>query len=206
MVAPGTGNIFVFTEILVSIGDIIASQDAPSNITADLSNFDLTDLNIHRITAIVEGRMIGGTLRDNLFEVERAITAGNIQIAYVPHLIRVMLQLGSPIITDLTGNSDDIYMDVAPVIIDERMFLPVRFVAEDMLGLPTVGWDDDTRTVTLIDGDNTLSFAIGEMAPGMDAPAQIVNDRTMVPIRFVSEFFDATVNFDDSTGVVEIIR
>jgi len=204
--APGAGSTFIFTEIAVSTVNAIASQDASRNITADLSNFDLAGLNIHRITAIVEGRTIGGTLRDGMFEVEGNITAANIQIAYVPHLIRTTLQLGSPIIRDLAGNGGDVIMDVAPVIIDDRMFLPVRFVAEDILGLPTVGWDDDSRMVTLFDGDNTLSFAIGEMAPGMDAPAQIVNDRTMVPIRFVSEFFGATVNFDYSTGVVEIIQ
>jgi hypothetical protein len=79
-------------------------------------------------------------------------------------------------------------------------------VAEDILNLPMVGWEHETRTVTLVDGVRSLSFAIGEMAPGMDIPAQIIGDRTMVPIRFVSEFFGATVNFDHDNRVIEIIR
>jgi len=133
-------------------------------------------------------------------------TTANYTVAYVPSLRRATLQLGSPVITDLTGNGARRSMDTSPMVVEGRTLVPIRYITEDVLGLPQVGWDDATRTVTLTDGGRTLQFAIGEMAPGMDVPAQIVNGRTMVPIRFVSEFFNSTVNFNDSTRTIEIIR
>jgi len=44
------------------------------------------------------------------------------------------------------------------------------------------------------------------MAPGMDVPAQIMNNRTMVPLRFVAEFFNATVTWDADGQVIVIIQ
>ncbi|MCL1877594.1 MAG: copper amine oxidase N-terminal domain-containing protein [Defluviitaleaceae bacterium] len=35
---------------------------------------------------------------------------------------------------------------------------------------------------------------------------KIVNDRTFVPLRFISEFFGATVNWDERARSVEIIK
>jgi hypothetical protein len=108
------------------------------------------------------------------------------------------------VITDLAGNIDVITMDVAPVIVDGRTLLPVRFMAY-ALGA-TVDWNDATREVTLVTADGaSLTFAIGAFAPGMDVPAQIIDGRTMVPLRFISEFFGATVEWDAATRTVEIL-
>jgi len=207
----GTGNLFVtFT---INIGSILNNREVnittfntPFIISVDLSGFDLTGRNTNRLSAIFGGNNIGGTFIPNpRFEFEVTRT-GTYQVAYVPNLVRAALQLGSPTITDLTGNSRAGNMDVVPVIVSDRTLVPVRFIAEDVLGLPTVGWDGSTSTVTLSDGARELSFAIGQLAPGMDVPAQIIDGRTMVPLRFVSEFFGATVNFEQATRVIEIIR
>ena len=78
-----------------------------------------------------------------------------------------------------------------------------------------VDWTNATAdrplTVHLTANGRTLDFAIGEITPelavlGMDVPAQLMNDRTMVPLRFISEFFGAVVTWDDATRIVEIIR
>ncbi|MCL2838318.1 MAG: copper amine oxidase N-terminal domain-containing protein [Oscillospiraceae bacterium] len=55
----------------------------------------------------------------------------------------------------------------------------------------------------IIDSDE-LTLAIGETIAGMDVPAQIINDRTFVPLRFISEFFGATVEWDEDTQTVII--
>jgi hypothetical protein len=99
-------------------------------------------------------------------------------------------------------------MDVLPVIQDGRTLIPVRFIAE-ALGA-TVGWNGDTNEVTIMLGGRNLTFAIGEISPelyalGMDVPAQIMDDRTMVPIRFISEFFGALVEWDEDTRGIEIV-
>jgi len=51
----------------------------------------------------------------------------------------------------------------------------------------------------------TIKFAIGELPPGADVPAFILNNRTMVPLRFISEFFGAVVSWDSETRYIEII-
>jgi len=86
---------------------------------------------------------------------------------------------------------------------EDRTLIPVRFIAE-MLGAD-VDWYEPTREVTISIDGQSLTFAIGEIAPGMDIPAQIIDDRTFVPLRFVAEHFGATVSFDSTTRGIEIV-
>jgi len=95
-------------------------------------------------------------------------------------------------------------MDVPPTIVEGRTLVPVRFFAEAFGA--DVGWNSETRTVTITYQGRTMSFVIGEASPGMDVPAQIIDDRTMVPLRFISEFFGATVHWDEETGIVTVER
>lgn len=88
-----------------------------------------------------------------------------------------------------------------------RTYVPVRFVSE-ALGA-TVDWDQSTQTVTIIkDGQQILLTIDSDKAivgtdPSeiitLDAPAALVNDRTVVPLRFVSEVLGATVDWTPST-------
>jgi hypothetical protein len=131
---------------------------------------------------------------------------------YVPNLVRLSLNLSSPIITDLAGNAPTQTMDVLPIIQNGRTLVPVRFVAQ-ALGT-NVDWTPGTNyaplAVHLALNGQTLSFGIGEITPelsalGMEIPAQIIDDRTMVPLRFISEFFGALVNWDSETRSIEIL-
>ena len=38
-------------------------------------------------------------------------------------------------------------LDVAPIIINDRTFLPIRYIAEALHG--TVNWDETSQTVTI---------------------------------------------------------
>jgi len=42
------------------------------------------------------------------------------------------------------------------------------------------------------------------MVSGMDVPAQVMSDRTMVPLRFISEYFNAQVKWDEETKMITI--
>ena len=66
------------------------------------------------------------------------------------------------------------------------------------------GWNHETSEVLLTFAGETLVFAIGETVAGMDVPAQIINGRTFVPIRFVAEYFGAEVDFDMHTGTIDV--
>jgi hypothetical protein len=183
--------------VTISVGD-------ETTVTVSLADFNIDEINPYRIIAIAEdGTIIVGTLdADGLFTFESQIS-GEFTIIYAENLIRLSMQVGSPVITDLAGNAPTQTMDVLPVIQDGRTLVPIRFIAE-ALGAD-VNWNGDTRKVTLTLNGVALSFAIGEAVHGMEIPAQIINNRTFVPLGFVSEYFKATVNWCDETRNIEII-
>jgi hypothetical protein len=99
--------------------------------------------------------------------------------------------------------------DVAPTIIDGRTILPARTIFES-LGLE-VEWDDKTRTVTGIGEGTELSLVMDQRVAyvngepvNLDIPPTIIDDRSMVPVRFVAESTGADVDWDNSTRTVLI--
>jgi len=106
------------------------------------------------------------------------------------------------------------YMDVAPVILESRTLLPIRFVAEP-LGA-TVGWDGATRKVTITLGskvinlwiDNPVAQIAGTSAPiDPDNPLVtpiISQSRTMLPIRFVVENLGADIEWNASERSITV--
>ena len=97
----------------------------------------------------------------------------------------------------------------APVIINDRTLLPVRTVVEAMGG--TVEWNADTQTVTLTRNSDTINLIIGsktaylnDNSEVIDTAPIILNDRTMLPIRFIAENFGFTVDWDNENQTVTI--
>ncbi len=96
------------------------------------------------------------------------------------------------IMVEVDGKEVD-FGDELPFIDDNgRTQIPIRAVAET-LGC-NVNWDEETYTATLTKADKTVIIKIGsaEMQCGneiiaMDTTAQIVNDRTYIPVRFAGE-------------------
>jgi hypothetical protein len=206
-----TGMMY-FVQIKV-IADDAEIRNLPSKITISVSleDFDLEGVNTYRIVAILDdGTIIGGRYdaETGLFIFETEIT-GNFTISYVEDLNRIIVQIGSNVIRDLAENAATQWMDTVPVIIDGRTVLPMRFLAYS-LGAD-VGWNDATREVSLALDGGILTFRLGELTPelaalGMEVPPQIIEGRTMVPLRFIMEFFGALVEWDDATRTIEIIR
>jgi len=225
-----SGNCFVAADIIFSVPDAdlngILSDELPGilqtpgayyTIFADLSGLIPDGMNHHRIAALHDGTIIGGGIsgQDMVFSAAVTIspnTAGSFEISYVENLRRLALSQDSFMVVDLAGNTPSISMDTRPFIRHNRALVPLRFVAES-LGA-TVGWTGATAasspTVHLTLDGQTLDIPIGGTTPeltalGMDIPAYIVNNRTMVPLRFIAEFFGAAVNWDEGTRGIDII-
>ena len=167
----------------------------------------LEGMNRYRITAIHNGRIVGGSfnLRHPLLFQVTVPYAGIYTFAYVENLRRLQLRPEwSYDIVDLAENGPTITMDVRPVILDDRTLIPIRFIAYALEA--EIFWDGDTQEVTLTLDDESLTFEIGTVMPGMDVPAQIIDGRTMVPLRFISEFFGATVSWNGITREIEIVK
>ncbi len=106
-------------------------------------------------------------------------------------------------------NGKMLTFDVNPIIVDGRTLVPLRAIFEE-LGA-TVDWEDETQTVTSKKGDTTVTLQIGtpsitvnNVAKALDVPGQLVNSRTLVPIRAVSEAFGAKVNWSEEEWKVTI--
>ncbi len=106
-------------------------------------------------------------------------------------------------------NGEAIAFDVQPQIINDRTMVPLRAIFE-ALGA-TVEWDGDTRTVTSTKGEITIKLTIGEnklykndAAVELDVPGQIVDDRTLVPVRAISEAYECEVEWEADTRTVLI--
>jgi hypothetical protein len=100
-------------------------------------------------------------------------------------------------------------LDAPPVVVNGVTFVPLRFIGE-ALG-SSVQWNDALKVVFLERGTRQLQLTIGsklaivdgEIVELLEAP-RIVNGRTMVPIRFISEAFGADVQWDPETRGVSI--
>ncbi len=99
--------------------------------------------------------------------------------------------------------------DVPPQIINDRTMVPVRAIFE-ALGA-SVEWNNETRTVTAAKGETVVALVIdsnvikvNDTEKTIDVPAQIVNERTFVPVRAISEAFECTVEWNQETYTVTI--
>src|SRR6056297_1448793 len=112
---------------------------------------------------------------------------------------------------DVVNNGETIEFDSRPVIANDRTMVPVRFVTE-RLGAE-VGWDGENREVLIKHFGDTMVLEIGRSyadingkAVALDSPPFIKEDRTMVPLRFISENFGANVSWDQETYTAYIQR
>lgn len=103
--------------------------------------------------------------------------------------------------------------DVAPRIVDGRTLLVVRPVAEATGAL--VSWDEKTETASLVKDGKTVrikknSYTLeiedssGIRYVEMDVPAQIIDGRFVLPVRFIIEALGDTVIWDEETRSVYV--
>lgn len=100
--------------------------------------------------------------------------------------------------------------DVPPFITNSSTYVPIRFVSE-ALNIKNIKWDAESGSVTIKSADKTLvlfvnkNYAyINNEYTRLENNALISNSRTFVPVRFISECFNAYVDWDDSTQTVLI--
>lgn len=99
--------------------------------------------------------------------------------------------------------------DVAPLLQQDRVLVPMRAIFE-ALGA-TVIWNGADQSVVAEKGDLSVKLQIGSttafkngMQVELDVPPILFNDRTLVPVRFVSEALGAKVDWDGAEQKVII--
>ncbi len=106
-------------------------------------------------------------------------------------------------------NDVPVVFDQPPIIKNDRTLVPLRAIFE-ALGAE-VTWDETTRTVYSQKDDTTAALTIDSdklvvngTARPLDVPAVIINNRTLVPVRAVSEAFSCNVSWNGETRTVAI--
>lgn len=103
---------------------------------------------------------------------------------------------------DIAINGNYIKMEDAPFLKDGTTFAPIREVS-DMFGAENVEWDETNETAIIEFEDKIIELPINEKFAYIDgkktnlpAKVMLVNSRTYVPVRFISEHLDAYVSWD----------
>lgn len=115
-----------------------------------------------------------------------------------------------------TTDGELIVMDVAPVIIEGRTMLPIRYAATP-LGAD-IKWDGEEKKVTLLLGEKKLELWVGQSgalingspilidSDNPNVKPLIINGRTMLPLRFVTENLGCSLLWDAVNKKVTIIK
>ena len=103
----------------------------------------------------------------------------------------------------------DVKFDTPPVIKEGRTLIPVRAITEAMGA--TVTWNSEEKLVTIVKDDKTIVFDllnnityVNDVEVAIDVPAGVMNNRTMVPLRFIAENLGLKVVWDEDTQTIEV--
>jgi len=101
-------------------------------------------------------------------------------------------------------NKELLVFDVPAQIINSRTMVPLRFIFEK-LGA-AIDWNDAARTVDVTRGTTKMHFQIDKntatvngQTKTLDTPPQIIDGRTLIPVRFLAESLGYSVVWDDKT-------
>lgn len=117
----------------------------------------------------------------------------------------------------VTVNGQAVEFDVPPQIINDRTMLPMRKIFE-ALGAE-IEWIESSQAIIAAKGSLIITLRIGyedmsatDILTGetkkitLDSVPVILEERTLVPVRAVSEAFGLKVNWDADTSEVSIVN
>ncbi|MBV1757027.1 MAG: glucosaminidase domain-containing protein [Dethiosulfatibacter sp.] len=111
----------------------------------------------------------------------------------------------------LLVDGNDITSLSSPLIVNDRTLVPIRFVTEEIGA--EVMWDGINRTVSVVKGNKSVFLRIdsylveynnGELHQLSDVAPLIINDRTYVPLRLISNAFGIGIEWDEASRTVMV--
>ncbi len=105
-------------------------------------------------------------------------------------------------------DGERIEFDVQPIIENDCTLVPIRVIAEKfgaevVWKSPNILMIKENEIIMLSIGSKAMAIDVFD-AVSLDTPPIIVNDRTLVPLRAISEAFDCDVQWDEKTRTVSI--
>lgn len=109
----------------------------------------------------------------------------------------------------ITVNGKKQSMDVAPLIKDGTTYIPIKYVVDNFGG--QAAWNQTAKKITVTRGTTVLELTVGKKEFRLNGDAQkasvspvIVDGRTLVPLRLVSEQLGIRVNWEQNTKSITL--
>lgn len=109
----------------------------------------------------------------------------------------------------LQVNGEAVTAGMPPILFNDSTLVPARAVFEKMGAKVT--WDEaNNKVIVNLNNDNieinidSTAAKVNGVGKTMPIPAKLINDRTMIPVRFVSEALGNRVLWDDAKRLVSV--
>lgn len=119
-----------------------------------------------------------------------------------------ILKLGSK---KYTMNGSSYVLTAAPLSINGRTYLPLRFMVDEVLEA-TLNWNLDKQEGVLSKEEMSVQLKVGSRTilvngskTSLDGAPIVRNGTTYVPLKIVSDYFGCTVNYDASSKKIIIV-
>lgn len=172
-------------------------QNWSAGLTLEELAYLMTDLGAIRAAALDGGGSSGMWIKGEM--VSKPSDGKERQVANAILVIRSQL----PVYV----NGRRLFFDVPPVIEKGRTLVPMRRIFEALQA--EVSWDEKTKTVTAVKEDKKIVLTAGKqkaMIDGkaclLDVPAKVMEGRTMVPLRFISESLGLQVTWQNKPQTI----
>ncbi len=107
-------------------------------------------------------------------------------------------------------NGQDVTVET-PYVVDGTTLVPMRVISESFGA--DVGWNGDTREVTVTYGELEIKLTIGSKSVYVNgneeellAAPEISGGSTMLPLRFITESFGADVGYEEETARITVVK
>lgn len=109
----------------------------------------------------------------------------------------------------IIADGNTLSFDVPPVVENGRTLVPLRAIFEALDA--DVKWSGESQTILATRAGMQITLKIGDTnayinskPAQLEVPAKVIQDRTLVPLRFVGESLGAKVVWEDSTRTITI--
>lgn len=211
-------NSFVYANLAYKDGVISGTINVPSGNKEYIGMYELTstsqfdDLEGVKVNGY-NGIVNGGEQHFELFILEEGNAVINIfeleDDGYRLHPFTIHLDGNVNVPFQVFIDRDRIDFENVPIVSNNRTLVEFRTIFEN-LGL-TVNWNSSKNIVSGRNQDVRIQLQLGSRTAyingkptTLDVPPEVVNGRTTIPLRFVTEATDATLTWDKDTKQIDI--
>jgi hypothetical protein len=106
-------------------------------------------------------------------------------------------------------NGEQTNFDVPPVVKSGRTLVPFRAISQSLMA--EVSWDPTEQSITVVKDGVEVKLILGSKTAyvngqevTLDIPAEVIEGRTVVPVRFIAEAFGAIVQWESTSETIVV--